>query len=86
MDYLSDGGASDVFVVAATDGLFDHVPPDEIAERVSVALYSGDGMANVFQTMESIIKDASVAWWTMFINEDEKYRDDITLAVSRVDV
>ena len=86
VDFLSDGGASDVFVVAATDGLFDHVPPDEIAERVSVALYSGDGMANVFQTMESIIKDASVAWWTMFINEDEKYRDDITLAVSRVDV
>lgn len=81
----------DLFVVVASDGIFDHVEPAEVARVLASALFrDGDGAPppppgkkkwTPLMAVENIIMTASQRWLE---NLDQAYRDDISLAVSKV--
>jgi len=81
----------DLFVVVASDGIFDHVEPAEVARVLASALFrDGDGAPppppgkdkwTLLMAVENIIMTASQRWLE---NLDQAYRDDISLAVSKV--
>ena len=69
----------ELFVVAATDGLYDHVDPEILAKRLGGALSSQRLMLS---TMEELIMEASNVWLRLM--QGETYRDDISLAVVKI--
>ena len=69
----------ELFVVAATDGLYDHVDPEILAKRLGGALSSQKLMLS---TMEELIMEASNVWLRLM--QGETYRDDISLAVVKI--
>jgi len=87
----ADPDAIDLFVVVASDGIFDHVEPAEVARVLASALFrDGDGAPppppgkdkwTLLMAVENIIMTASQRWLE---NLDQAYRDDISLAVSKV--
>lgn len=80
----------DVFVVVASDGLFDHVREEEVVEAVAGSLYDGGGGAGgggtkkgprLLEMIEDLIMKSSRHWISQ---GNMAYRDDISLAVGRV--
>jgi len=68
-----------LFVVIASDGLFDYVLPNYILQSVAHGLYS-DNNVSIDRTCEKLIMEASGAWKRLFGN----YRDDITISVTKI--
>lgn len=69
----------DLFVVASTDGLYDHVPPETLAERLGGSMSS---QRLLLSAMEELIMEASNAWLRLM--QGEVYRDDISLSVVKI--
>ena len=82
IDSLTSKGDVDVFIVAATDGLYDHVSPEELASRIGKAIYDEPTALQLLSTMEDLIMQASQAWLDFM--RGEVYRDDITIAVAEL--
>jgi len=78
IDSLAAKG-DDLFVVASTDGLYDHVPLETLAKRIGGSLSS---QQLLLSTMEELIMEASNVWLRLM--QGEVYRDDITLSVVKV--
>lgn len=69
----------DLFVVASTDGLYDHVPPETLAERLGGSMSS---QRLLLSAMEELIMEASNVWLQLM--QGEVYRDDISLSVVKI--
>ena len=69
----------DYFVVASTDGLYDHVPPETLAERLGGSISS---QRLLLSAMEELILEASNVWLQLM--QGEVYRDDISLSVVKI--
>lgn len=69
----------DFFVVASTDGLYDHVPPETLAERLGGSISS---QRLLLSAMEELIMEASNVWLQLM--QGEVYRDDISLSVVKI--
>jgi serine/threonine protein phosphatase PrpC len=78
------------FVVSATDGLFDFVKPQEVADKIGITFFgrpslrdrvSGVGAGHAHLAAEELIYLAAKGW-----HEDMQgaYRDDITVAATKV--
>lgn len=65
--------------MASTDGLYDHVPPDTLAERLGGSISS---QKLLLSAMEELIMEASNVWLRLM--QGEVYRDDISLSVVRI--
>ena len=78
IESLSTKGA-DIFVVASTDGLYDHVPPKTLAERLGGSISS---QKLLLSAMEELIMEASNVWLRLM--QGEVYRDDISLSVVKI--
>ena len=74
---VAKGG--DYFVVASTDGLYDHVPPETLAERLGGSISS---QRLLLSAMEELIMEASNVWLQLM--QGEVYRDDISLSVVKI--
>ena len=75
-----------VFVFAASDGVLQKIAPQTVAERLAASLYRDDTVTPL-ETIEGIFLDANEIWSKSRTNEHGKivpYRDDMTLAVSKV--
>lgn len=66
-----------LFAVAASDGLFDHVPPHEVATELAKSLF-GTSPLSPLETCEQLIMKSSKGW----IATGMPYRDDITVATT----
>lgn len=76
----------ELFAVVASDGIYDHVEPDEAASVLASALYDGGKPPDKDKwspllAVEDLIMISSKRWLE---NLDQAYRDDISLAVSRI--
>jgi len=78
----------DLFAVVASDGIFDHVEPTDVATVLASALYQygnkpppGRDRWSPLMAVEDLIMTSSQRWLE---NLDQAYRDDISLAVSKV--
>ena len=76
----------EMFAVVASDGIYDHVEPDEVASVLASALYDGEKPPGKDKwspliAVEDLIMTSSKRWLE---NLDQAYRDDISLAVSRI--
>ena len=76
----------EMFAVVASDGIYDHVEPDEVASVLASALYDGEKPPGKDKwspliAVEDLIMISSKRWLE---NLDQAYRDDISLAVSRI--
>ena len=69
-----------LFVVAASDGLFDHVPIEEVATRLARSLYNSENAQSPLETSEELIMKSSKGW----IANGMPYRDDITVATAKL--
>ena len=74
----------ELFVVSATDGLFERVPEIEFASGIAKSLRSHDagGSGNPLVACEEIIMKASEVW--LDVMPTDPYRDDISLVVTRI--
>ena len=83
----------ELYAVAASDGLLDFIKPNEIAERLAKTFATSSNkddkskserrLNDYFTLMyacEDLILQASASWSKM----GTKYRDDITIAVSKI--
>jgi len=81
----ADPSDVELFAVVATDGIFDHVEPSQVASVLARALYGttppGKKNWSPLMAVENLIMTASTRWLE---NMDQAYRDDISLAVSKV--
>ena len=66
-----------LFAVAASDGLFDHVPPHEVATELAKSLF-GSSPLSPLEACEQLIMKSSKGW----IATGMPYRDDITVATT----
>jgi serine/threonine protein phosphatase PrpC len=64
-------------VIAATDGLFDHVPPLEVAEHIAKS------MTGLPQAAEELILESSKRWFAVDLGM-YKYRDDISISIHKL--
>ena len=76
----------EMFAVVASDGIYDHVEPDEVASVLASALYDGEKPPGKDKwspliAVEDLIMTSSKRWLE---NLDQAYRDDISLAGSRI--
>jgi serine/threonine protein phosphatase PrpC len=67
------------FLIAASDGVFDVIPHDEVVQRLGESLYIA---FDVQRTCERLIREASRLW--IKATMQQPYRDDITLGVSKI--
>lgn len=72
---------SEWFVVIASDGVYDVLPPEKVVQRLGKALYNGEKL-DALRTCEQLIREASRLWIKASIGQ--AYRDDITLGVSNI--
>jgi len=77
----------ELFAVSASDGLFDFIEPLAVAEILAKSLYQeeGDGhrAPTVMEACEQLIRQSSYLW-----NKEMQgggYRDDITIAVTKIE-
>ena len=75
-------GKLEVFAVSATDGLLDFMDINEIATSVAMSLYADDA-PHPLSACENLITTAASAWWQA---KNGKYRDDIAIAISKLEV
>jgi serine/threonine protein phosphatase PrpC len=66
-----------LFAVAASDGLFDHIPPHEVATELAKSLF-GSSPLSPLEACEQLIMKSSKGW----IATGMPYRDDITVATT----
>jgi serine/threonine protein phosphatase PrpC len=66
-----------LFAVAASDGLFDHVPPQEVATELAKSLFASSSISPL-EVCERLIMKSSRGW----IANGMPYRDDITVATT----
>ena len=73
-----------LFAVAASDGLLDFMKPIEVAHQLAHSLYydGSDPPISLQNICEKLILKSSSLWH----NVGMRYRDDITIAVSKIDV
>ena len=76
----------ELFAVAASDGIYDHVEPEEIAATLASALYGGEKPPgkdewSPLRACKTLIMTSSKRWIERL---DQAYRDDISIAVSKV--
>ena len=84
----SDNSLDDIalFAVAASDGLLDFMKPIEVAQQLAHSLYYDKRNRNnpptsLQNTCEKLILKSSSIWQSLGM----QYRDDITIAVSKID-
>ncbi len=73
----------ELFAVAASDGMLDFLKPSDIAKRLEPTLYNmemGNEGVSLQEACEELILEASNSWLGLNFH----YRDDITIAVSRI--
>jgi serine/threonine protein phosphatase PrpC len=77
----------EVFVFSTTDGLLDKMAVQSVADRLAGGLYRQDTVSPL-ETIEGIILDVNEIWeHSRILNEKNElmnYRDDMTLAVMKV--
>jgi serine/threonine protein phosphatase PrpC len=79
----------ELFAVAASDGLMDFMKPIDIAEHVTHGLYSHgdvDGDSSSSKSLEEICEQIILEASNVWLQFGQRYRDDITIAVSKVEV
>jgi len=72
-----------VFAVAASDGLLDRIDIDDAAWYIGTAMISRSDL-NLLTLCEQLILESSMKWQTQNSNLLMQYRDDISIAVTRV--
>lgn len=80
-------GDIELFAVAASDGLLDFIKPIEVGKQLARSLYydkrNGKNPSQRLQNAcEKVILESSSIWQSFGM----RYRDDITIAVSKIDV
>ena len=70
----------ELFAVVATDGIYDFIDPLEVVEYVAKSLYKEDGAPGILTACEDLIMLSSKLW----MQTGSVYRDDITIAVNRI--
>lgn len=82
-----DEDDSEWFAIVSSDGLFDVLAPDIVAAYLSVSLYNeeqdDDISISPLEACERLIREASRLWNKTPIG-GYRYRDDITLGVSKL--
>ena len=81
---LSDGnGDVEVFAICATDGLLDFVDINTVVKTIADSLYVEEGWSSthLLSACESIITTAGMLWSKAM---NGRYRDDISIAVSKI--
>jgi len=78
LDKVSKSGALKVFMVAATDGLFDLVNPSVVSDHLARAMYQEK--SSLLCGCEQLISLASLKWKATQL----QYRDDISIAVTKL--
>jgi serine/threonine protein phosphatase PrpC len=73
-----------MFAVSVSDGLFDKVPIEEIAQYLAVALESDDNGGSLYKACEELITKSSNIWLEKSSMFGQSYRDDISIAVHRL--
>jgi len=68
------------FVISASDGIWDHLTQDHVASYVADALFQKSEEHALTMKCEVLIMQSSLKWSQMRL----QYRDDITIAVSRI--
>jgi len=72
-----------VFAVAASDGLLDRIDIDDVAWYIGSAMISRSDL-NLLTLCEQLILESSRKWRTQNSKLLMQYRDDISIAVTRV--
>lgn len=82
-DYLD----TDFFAIVASDGVYDVLTPDVVADYLGKSLYGGH-IINItpLEACERIIREASRLWKKESQVGGLQYRDDITVGVSNIDI
>lgn len=71
-----------LFAVSVSDGLFDEVSMEDIAQHLALGLEGGaHGNSSLYQACEELIMKSSKAWWDKSNMFGQSYRDDISIAV-----
>ena len=76
----TDDGKVQVFAVAASDGLLEFIDRSDFLCRTVEGLYVPD-KPDIFTAMQEMIIDAKKGW---FLECGDEYRDDITLAATKL--
>lgn len=79
LEEVSKSGSLQLFAVAATDGIFDFITPQEVADFLSRAMYT-EPSTSLLIACEQLIVRASLMWKRM----GQHYRDDISIAVTKL--
>ena len=69
-----------IFAVSASDGLLDYVEPEIISKLLAQSI-AGDGDLHLLSACERLISIAATAWHHA---KQGRYRDDISIAVSKI--
>ena len=82
---LSSLKGKHAFVVSVTDGLFDVLSLQDIANELAFRLFATEGKApdSLKTACQHLLRRASKEWLNSF-PIDDPYRDDITIAVHRL--
>jgi len=81
-DIVTKAGKTNIelFAVSASDGLFDHIPPPNVAEELAKSMYQPN-TPRLLETCEKLIMESSEKWIVSM-----PYRDDITMAVTKIEL
>ncbi len=69
------------FAVVASDGMYDVISPEQVANKLGQSLYSDENVVSPLEACEQLIRKATLLW----INLAGPYRDDISIGVSKLD-
>lgn len=72
---------SEWFAIVASDGLYDVISPEEVANNLGQSLYSNENEVSPLEACEQLLRKATLLW----INLAGPYRDDISIGVSRLE-
>jgi hypothetical protein len=73
-----------MFAVSVSDGLFDKVPIEEIAQRLALGFESDGNDGSIYKACEELIQKSSKIWLERSAMFGQSYRDDISIAVHRL--
>ncbi len=72
---------SEWFAVVASDGMYDVISPEEVANKLAQSLYSDENDVPPLEACEQLIRKATLLW----IKLAGPYRDDISIGVSKLE-
>ena len=78
-DAAEGGGDSQYFVVVASDGVLDKIPPLQVAQRIAQSFYHETPSRPLLACRE-LIQQASQMWMSGVVG----YRDDISISVKKI--